>query len=374
MLRIVALLFLLAGPAAAAGPEPGVFVFGGARFTVVAPECVRIEYSTAGVFRDAPSAFARRRDARYLGYSVELSTGRLVLDTGRLRLSYVPDGWPLSIANLKAEIRRGTETVAWVPERDPEPLLEGGSGVLTRMGWSLVDDSAGRGADWYLFAYGLDYKAGLRALAALKGPPPSPRDRPRGQGGRLEPYLLSAARQARDQGLPLRRPLYVEYPQQEEAYRHPREVFIGDSLLEVPAGQEPWLPEGPWFELSPASRLWVKGGVPIPMRAPGQAPQALVLRAYPGPEGVTGRTALYEKDGVIELSCLRQGDRTRVMAEPAAGSKARRAWVVELGGPRAVRAALDGKDLAAAYDAKARLSRVRVPARDGGWTLYLWQP
>ena len=120
-----ALLLLVSIPAAAAGPEPGVFVMGQARFTVLAPECIRIEYSTKSLFIDEPSRFATERGTRYLGYGVEQSTGRLVLDTGRIRLVYTPDGWPLSVANLKAEIRIGTGTVTWTPERNGEGRLDG---------------------------------------------------------------------------------------------------------------------------------------------------------------------------------------------------------------------------------------------------------
>jgi hypothetical protein len=398
MLKTAAAVLLLAAPAAAAGPEPGVFIFGGARFTVVAPECVRIEYSTGGAFADEPSVFPPRRGARFLGYSVDLSTGRLVIDTGRLRLSYAPDGWPPSVASLKAEIRRGTETVVWTPEAEPEPFLEGGAGVLARSGWSLVDDSSGRGTDRYLFGYGLDYKAGLRALALLKGAPPLPSraalDRewgprlPRRLLRLLSPALLSAAWQAQEQGLPLRRPLYLERPRSEEAYRRPQQAFIGEHLLELPAGAAAWLPDGPWFDLSTGeelrgpdelaarreARVLAQGGVVLAVRrsAPGAG---LALRAYPGPEGAAARGRFYE-DGAVsaELSYLRQGDRTRIMAEPSGGKAAPRSYVVELGGSPAERAVLDGKDLPVKYSPKEKLSRVRVPAGSGGFTLYVWQP
>jgi hypothetical protein len=398
------LAILLAVPARAADPELGVFVFGGARFTVAAPECVRIEYSTSGAFTDAPSAFARRREARYLGYSVDLSTGRLVLDTGRLRLSYAPDGWPPSVASLKVDIRRGSETVTWTPERERAPLLEGGAGVLTAAGWSLVDDSAGRGTDWYLFAYGLDYKAGLRALAALQAVPALPSEPalarefgawPRRLRAALSPYLLSSAWQSHEEGLPLRRPLFLEHPLRDEAYRNPKESFIGDSLLELPRGEPGWLPDGDWFDLStgeklsgpaelPAAkgagrhRILAKGGAPIAMRPSAGPRQALALRAYPGPDGVTVWTLLREKGAPsAELSCLRQGGRTRIKVEPAAGEgpPSRGCCIVELGGPPAERAVLDGKDLPVTYSPRDKLSRVQVPRGGGdGFSLYVWQP
>ena len=159
-------------------------------------------------------------------------------------------------------------------------------------------------------------------------------------------------------------------------------------MLEVSSGTAAWLPEGRWFDLPggaevrgpaelPAAkrvRLFARGGAPLALRASAKAPEVLALRVYPGADGVTSWVKLEEKGApAAELSSLRQGERTRVMLEPLAGQAPRpRPFVVELGGPRAERAQLDGKDVSVAYDAKAGLSRVRVPAR-GAWTLYVWQ-
>ena len=313
-LAAVCLGCALAGPAVAQSPAVGVFTLGQARFTVLAPECIRIEYSTGGLFIDEPSLFAPERQARYLGYGVEQSTGCLVLDTGRIRLVYTPDGWPLSVANLRAEIRRaggigssagtgrtdfltagGTQTVTWTPELNEEGRLDvarsrdwvkGSSlmapDLLPRAGWSLADDSngmilkggraaarpAGHGADWFLFGYGLDVKAGLRALTAVSGAVPLLRkdalDRvlagagfPKRLRSALAPYTYSAAWQAHADSLPLLRPLYLEYPDQDEAYRNPQEYLYGDSFLAADAFPEGrgsrktgrwtvWFPEGDW--------------------------------------------------------------------------------------------------------------------------------
>ncbi|HVC09047.1 MAG TPA: TIM-barrel domain-containing protein [Elusimicrobiota bacterium] len=187
---------------AARAAAPGVFTMGPARFTVLAPQCLRIEYSSAGVFVDDPSLFAVNRSARFLGYSVQESTGRLVIDTGEIRLIYTPDGKPFDAANLKAEIRRGNSAVVWTPglldtanlggtrnldeAKGPVPMPQG---ILSRLGWHVVDDSdglilkngwvaarpKGHGTDWFLFGYGLDYKAALRALTKMAGAVPLPR-------------------------------------------------------------------------------------------------------------------------------------------------------------------------------------------------------
>ncbi len=72
--------------------------------------------------------------------------------------------------------------------RGPVPLPDG---LLSRDGWYLIDDTHGHRlepdggfrareaapgcTDWYLFAYGQDYRAALAALAAVSGPVPLPR-------------------------------------------------------------------------------------------------------------------------------------------------------------------------------------------------------
>jgi|GEM_PF-5808571 len=464
MIAAVCLGCVLAGTAAAqpAGPAPGVFTLGQARFTILAAECIRIEYSTKSLFVDAPSLFAMERGARYLGYSVEQSTGRLVLDTGRIQLTYTPDGWPLSVANLKAEIRLGPTTATWTPELNGEGRLDAARSrdwvkghslvapsLLSRAGWRLVDDSngmvlkdgraaarpAGHGTDWFLFGYGLDFKAGLRALTAVSGSVPLARKSaldPDIAGARfpyllrsvLFPYAYSAVWQAYADSLPLLRSLYIEYPEQEESYRHPQEYLYGDSFLVAPivskgrgrrkAGRQTvWFPEGDWYDWftgqhvqGPAQRvvekdpdafpLYVKGGVPLVMQPVTERPAAeslktLVLRAYPGPGGVTGRAALYEDDGasrdylsggraLTNVSYLRQGDRVRIKVDPTEGSfkgqLTERAYAIELPGGAALHAVLDGKPTTAEFSAREKLNRISIPARDirQGFTLYVWLP
>jgi alpha-glucosidase (family GH31 glycosyl hydrolase) len=240
----------------------------------------------------------------------------------------------------------------------------------------------------------------------------------------LFPYTYSAAWQAHSESLPLLRPLYLEYPAQEEAYRNPQEYLYGGSLLAAPivskgAGQRKtgrqtvWFPEGLWFDWftgeriqGPARRtvkkdldsfpLYAKGGVPLVMqpfteRMATEPLRTLVLRAYPGPDGVTGRATLYEDDGtsrdylsggraLTEVSYLRQGGRVRIKVEPTEGSfkgqLKERGYSIELPGGAASGARLEKDSLPVEYSQKERLNRVSVPARDirQGFTLYVWLP
>ena len=203
-----ALSFLLLGvlrPGIAA-PAPNPVVVGQARFTIITPQCVRMEYAPGGAFVDDPSLFAADRAARFGGFTVvQVAEGPTVIDTGALRLTYTPNGQSFSGSNLRAEVRRGAQPAAavWAPgATNPGNLggtartLDGakgpfdlGQGILSRDGWYLLDDSRSplltadwvrsrpqtAGTDWYLFGYGDDYRAALRSLTAVGGPVPLPR-------------------------------------------------------------------------------------------------------------------------------------------------------------------------------------------------------
>ncbi|MBI2933042.1 MAG: DUF5110 domain-containing protein [Planctomycetes bacterium] len=201
MKQTIALAFALAP--VQAQEDRAVIATANARFTVIAAECIRLEYSADGTFIDDPSRFAVNRQARFLDFKLERTGERVIIDTGAIRLVYTPDGKAFSAANLRADIRRGDKTVEWTPgRRNPSNLggtirtldsikqaVDLGEGLLSRDGWYLLDDSKGHlliddwvrsrpakaGTDWYLFGYGLDFKAALRALTAIAGPVPMPR-------------------------------------------------------------------------------------------------------------------------------------------------------------------------------------------------------
>jgi len=199
-----ALTLLLLGALRSARAAPNPVVVGPARFTVITPQCVRLEYAPGGAFVDDPSLFAANRAARFGGFKLtQAAGGATVIDTGALRLTYTPDGLSFSGSNLRAEIRRGALPVTWAPGAANLGNLGGtartldgatgpfdlGQGVLSRDGWYLLDDSRSplltadwvrsrppaAGTDWYLFGYGDDYRAALRSLTAVGGPVPLPR-------------------------------------------------------------------------------------------------------------------------------------------------------------------------------------------------------
>jgi hypothetical protein len=74
----------------------------------------------------------------------------------------------------------------------------------------------------------------------------------------LLPYLYSWARRTYETGLPLCRPLYLHWPELEEAYQHDDEYLLGEALLVAPivrpappgqpARRSIWLPPGLWID------------------------------------------------------------------------------------------------------------------------------
>jgi alpha-glucosidase (family GH31 glycosyl hydrolase) len=229
-LTLFASLLLLSPLAArAAGPV----VVASARFTVLTPNCVRLEYSPAGHFVDDPSYFAATRPPRAAEAKVTTDGQTTTIDTGAMRLTYRPDGKPFSADNLTVVVAHGT---SWRPGQvnagnlgGTERTLDGwdgarklSDGLLSRDGWALVDDSTGplltadwvkarpadAGTDWYLFGYGDDYRAALRSLTTVSGPVPMPRRYELGAWySRYWPYSSAEFRQIvqqyADHGFPL---------------------------------------------------------------------------------------------------------------------------------------------------------------------------
>ena len=202
---VLGLLCLVAtGSIARADDGGGMVIAGNARFTVVTPDLIRMEYAPDGKFVDAPSWYAVNRQARFAGATVHRDGDNSVdIDTGEIQLHYRNDGQPFSPRNLSADIRKGGENVTWTPGTPSAGNLGGtiqtldgvhgpvplGEGIVSRDGWYLLDDShsdlftgdwiserpKNGGVDWYLFGYGLDFKAALRSLTAAGGPIPLPR-------------------------------------------------------------------------------------------------------------------------------------------------------------------------------------------------------
>ncbi len=190
----------------AAGPAHAI-VDGKARFSVLSPTLIRMEYAEDGRFEDRPTQTVASRPLPSADFVQGQQGDELIIETAALRLRYRRGSGPFAADNLSIELRRGDERVVAVPdwsfapqpgnlggwrrgldnEKDPPTLHEG---VLSRAGWYLLNDSqtvlltdspsgfetrpehGGTYQDGYLFGYGLDYEQGLADLRLLTGAAP----------------------------------------------------------------------------------------------------------------------------------------------------------------------------------------------------------
>jgi hypothetical protein len=205
----------------------------------------------------------------------------------------------------------------------------------------------------------------------------------------LIPYTYTLASQAHDDGLPISRPLYLDYPGQSAAYAHPDEYLYGSQMLVAPvtapgsvADTTVWIPPGRWTDyftgatftgpttttLSvPLNRMpvFVRAGGIIPEQAPTSATASettarhMVLKVFPGAPGSSGSFSLYGDSGTGLGYTSGQSTETRltdsVGSGHATGSPARSDVRVTVGSghghywgePTAVTYRLDMVDLTA---------------------------
>ena len=209
---MLALVLALGGlPSKAEMPGPagkdGKIIAGKARFTVITPQLIRMEWSEDGVFEDRASLTFINRDLPVPEFKVSKSPRKLVVRTSALTLEYkIADG-AFSKENLKVEFRTAGKKTVWYPGADDSGNLMGTArtldradgrvlgrdplekGLLSRDGWALVDDSKaylfdaegwvaarpeGERQDWYLFAYGHEYRKALADYSRVAGAAPLP--------------------------------------------------------------------------------------------------------------------------------------------------------------------------------------------------------
>ena len=216
MKRFLALLTALActlSPAIADNPKAdakAVVTSGNARFTVLTPQLIRMEWSADGQFEDRATLTFVNRETPVPEFKVRESKSKLTITTPALTLTYLKNG-KFSDKNLKAVFTLNGKEVVWTPGMEnPQNLLgttrtlDGAyvsklkepmeQGILSRAGWSLIDDSQRHvltpdGSEWeewvearpegdrqdlYLFAYGHDYKQALADYALVAGRAPMP--------------------------------------------------------------------------------------------------------------------------------------------------------------------------------------------------------
>ena len=200
---------------------------GNARFEFLTPSLVRMEYSPAGMFIDAPTAVVQKRDWPAVQVHSMRKDGWLIAVTSAMTLRYRLGSGAFTVANLSVTWNDPAGAAhAWHPG-DVDSLNLGGltysldnisktnlpegqmdlespvndmipgidvllakaqPGLLSRAGYAFIDDSQTpvwnahrtwieprqrqNGQDWYLFTYNRDYHKVLSEYAALCGPIP----------------------------------------------------------------------------------------------------------------------------------------------------------------------------------------------------------
>lgn len=194
------------------------------RFTLVTDGTVRMEYAPDGKFLDNKSFIAVNRSYPEVKYKKNETSKKVVISTDYLTLSYTKGSGPLTERNLSIVSAKTNKKAAdgkhlipftWHPgQKDaPDANLKGTyrtldgydgdsrgdtgkmpieDGLLSRSGWTLIDDSEGYvfdNSDWqwvehrpnegktqdmYFLAYGNDYKKALHDFTVFAGKEPLP--------------------------------------------------------------------------------------------------------------------------------------------------------------------------------------------------------
>ena len=196
---------------------------GGARFTVLTPEMIRIQYSIQQKFEDRATFAIVNRRLPVPQFTTERADGYLVLKTSALTLRY-KIGSELRAGQTDSEaltitLQLNGRPVVWYPGKDDALNLKGTTrtldgqigdnkrqemenGLLSRAGWSIIDESPrtrrGDGSttfafegqvdgiewvaepvdknaiDWYFMGYGHQYKKALGDYIKVAGRQPMP--------------------------------------------------------------------------------------------------------------------------------------------------------------------------------------------------------
>jgi alpha-glucosidase (family GH31 glycosyl hydrolase) len=200
--------------------KENVVAFGNARFSILTSRMVRLEYAADGVFEDRPTLKVVNRKTVPVQFTKSINNTILSITTEHLALQYKNDGAAFSARNLSISLVDDKKAL-WKPgKKDPgnlggtfrtldcmkgdrpvvkwHPLKFGkgaslGTGLVSRNGWSVIEDSdgivldkladgrwwikrrdEGIRLDWYFFGYGHDYKQAVFEGQQVFGRQPLP--------------------------------------------------------------------------------------------------------------------------------------------------------------------------------------------------------
>lgn len=179
------------------------------RFTVISPDCIRIENSRRLAFVDQATSVVRNREFGPVEFTHSVDATHLTITTANLVLRYRLGSNSLQGENLTVAWTAGGRSGTWTGGQEDTQNLGGtrydldrvgradqpnfgvptdnGVGLLSRAGWKLMDDSdsmiwpdngwmSHRGddaaVDYYFCAYGNDYKRMLKLFVDMTGEVP----------------------------------------------------------------------------------------------------------------------------------------------------------------------------------------------------------
>ena len=203
-----------------------VVKLGNARFTILTPQLIRMEWALDGKFEDHASFvfLSRRLPVPRFEHSVTNNGRTLTIKTDALTLVYTPDESKANQSgrfapdNLSISLTVSGKPATWRPGMTDDQNLMGTArtldgalgdktqapieqGLISRAGWAVVDDSTrplfdsadfrfrqgeksawpwamerpgGTRQDWYFFGYGHDYKKALGDYVRVAGRIPLP--------------------------------------------------------------------------------------------------------------------------------------------------------------------------------------------------------
>lgn len=251
--------------------KSAIVVSGNARFTVLTPRVIRMEWVEDGVFTDNATLTFVNRNLAVPEFTQKETNGVLEISTGVVKLSYKSGTGSFTSNNLSVDFMINGKKTIWKPgapnngnllgttrtldQCNGKPDKELEQGIISRDGWALVDDSerplfdnsdwpwvmarhAAKQQDLYLFVYGDDYKIALKDYTSIAGKIAMP---PRFAFGawwsRYREYTDTQFRQLVDEFASHDVPLDVLVIDIDWHYRSLREFYMNGKLLRDQAGE-----------------------------------------------------------------------------------------------------------------------------------------
>ena len=191
---------------------------GQVRFTVITDGVIRLEWEPEGRFTDLASFVASERDYPEVDYKVKTSGKKVRIQTQKMTLEYKTGSGKFNAGNLVIKANDGfftwkpgmkqkhnlkgtfrtldgldgdVQTQNWVSDMKKGEIRQFEDGILSKDGWTLIDESESylfddsewawvkerenkECQDWYFMAYGHDYKAALKDFTVFAGKMPLP--------------------------------------------------------------------------------------------------------------------------------------------------------------------------------------------------------